>query len=61
MSLDVNYNNPARARILSLKDVDAPYHGSNSKLSAYERKNTDKLALKNGETNEFVPMHNHRF
>ena len=61
MSLDINYNNPARARIVSLKDVDAPYHGSNSKLSAYERKNTNKLALQNGETDEFAHMQNHRF
>ena len=54
MSLDINYNNPAKARIMSLKDVDAPYHGSNSKLSAYERRNLNKLASKNDETDELV-------
>ena len=54
MSLDINYNNPAKARIISLKDVDAPYHGSNSKLSAYERRNVNKLASKNDETDELV-------
>ena len=53
MSLDINYNNPGRARIVSLKDVDAPYHGSNNNLSYYERKNTSRLAIKHGETDEF--------
>ena len=52
MSLDINYNNPAKARIVSLKDVDAPYHGSNVNLSNYERKNSRKLAEKNGEDDE---------
>ena len=53
MSLDINYNNPGRPRIVSLKDVDAPYHGSNNNLSNFERYNANKLALKNGETDEF--------
>ena len=53
MSLDVNFNNPAKARILSLKDVDAPYHGSNPNLSNFERKNINKLAIKNREADEF--------
>lgn len=53
MSLDVNYNNPGRPRMVSLKDVDAPYHGSNNNLSNFERRNTNKLAIKNGETDEF--------
>ena len=61
MSLDINYNNPARARIVSLKDVDAPYHGSNSRLSSYERKNTDKLAMKNRETDELELIQRRRF
>ena len=53
MSLDINYNNPAKARILSLKDVDAPYHGSNPNLSNFERRNINKLAIKNREADEF--------
>ena len=52
MSLDINYNNPAKARIVSLKDVDAPYHGSNSNLSNFERRNVNKLADKHGENDE---------
>ena len=52
MSLDINYNNPAKARIISLKDVNAPYHGSNINLSNFERKNSRKLAAKNGEDDE---------
>ncbi len=52
MSLDINYNNPAKPRMVSLKDVDAPYHGSNRDLSKFERKNTRKLAIKNGEIDE---------
>ncbi|MBQ9026691.1 MAG: MBL fold metallo-hydrolase [Methanobrevibacter sp.] len=56
MSLDINFNNPARARIVSLKDVDAPFHGSNNNLSRFERKNANKLAIKHGETDEFAQM-----
>lgn len=52
MSLDINYNNPAKARIVSLKDVDAPYHGANSNLSNFERRNINKLANKNRESDE---------
>ena len=54
MSLDINYNNPARARISSLKDVDAPYHGSNSNISSFERSNENKLASRHGENDELV-------
>lgn len=60
LSLDINYNNPARARIVSLKDVDAPYHGSNSNLSRFERKNASKLAAKNGESDEFTMIRRKR-
>ena len=61
MSLDVNFNNPAKARIISLKDVDAPYHGSNKNLSSFERRNTNKLAMKHGETDEFSRIRKHRY
>ena len=60
MSLDINYNNPANARIVSLKDVDAPYHGSNSKLSNFERKNINKLANKNRENDELYILKRNR-
>ena len=60
MSLDINFNNPAKARIVSLKDVEAPYHGSNVKLSNFERKNTNKLAMKHGETDEFAQIRGYR-
>ena len=60
MSLDINFNNPAKARIVSLKDVDAPYHGSNAKLSNFERKNANKLAMKHGETDEFAQIRGYR-
>lgn len=61
MSLDVNYNNPAKARIVSLKDVNAPYHGSNVNLSKFERKNTNKLAIKHGETDELSQIRRRRY
>ena len=61
MSLDVNYNNPARARIVSLKDVDARVHGSYNNLSAYERTNTNNLALKNGEVDELAKFRKRRY
>ena len=57
LSLDINFNNPGRPRLVSLKDVDAPYHGSNNNLSRFERVNTDKLAIKNGETDEIPPKY----
>ena len=31
---NINFNNPGRPRLVSLKDVDAPYHGSNNNLSS---------------------------
>ena len=61
MSLDINYNNPARARIVSLKDVDAPYHGSNSNLSRFERKNSGKLASRHGENDELALIRRKRY
>ena len=61
MSLDINYNNPAKARIVSLKDVNAPHHGANSNLSSFERKNTNKLAIKHGEIDEFAKIRKHRY
>jgi len=53
MSLDINFRHPGRTRIVSLKDVDAPYHGSNKNLSNFERRHTKKLAIRNNETDEF--------
>ncbi|MCR5026877.1 MAG: MBL fold metallo-hydrolase [Methanobrevibacter sp.] len=57
LSLDINFNNPGRPRLTSLKDVDAPYHGSNNNLSRFERKNTNKLAIKHGEIDEIPPAY----
>jgi ribonuclease BN (tRNA processing enzyme) len=61
MSLDINYNNPAKARIVSLKDVDAPYHGANSNLSNFERRNVNKLADKNRESDEVELIKRYRY
>ncbi len=47
MSLNVNFKNPERSRIFTLKDVNNPNHSSIRKLSNFERKHATNLSLKN--------------
>lgn len=52
LSFNVNYNNPKRFRLISLKDVDSPSHSTNHKMFNNERKNSYQLAFKHNEFDE---------
>jgi phosphoribosyl 1,2-cyclic phosphodiesterase len=53
LSFNVNFNNPKRFRLVSLKDVDSPLHSTNRRISSRERKNIQQLSSKNNEFDEF--------
>ena len=53
LSFNVNYNNPKRFRLISLKDVDSPVHNANRRLSSRERRNVYQASIKNKEFDEF--------
>ena len=52
LSFNVNYNNPKRFRLISLKDVDSPSHSTNHKLFNSERRNSYQTAFKHNEFDE---------
>ncbi|WP_407374582.1 MBL fold metallo-hydrolase [Methanobrevibacter sp.] len=52
LSFNVNYNNPKRFRLISLKDVNSPSHSVNHKLFNNERRNSYQTAFKNHEFDE---------
>ena len=52
LSFNVNYNNPKRFRLISLKDVQSSIHSTYHTLYDSERKNTYQLAFKNKEFDE---------
>ena len=52
LSFNVNYNNPRRFRLISLKDVNSPSHSTNHKMFNAERKNSYQLAFKHNEFDE---------
>ena len=52
LSFNVNYNNPKRFRLISLKDVDSPIHSTNRRLTSRERRNSYNASLKNKEFGE---------
>lgn len=56
LSFNVNYNNPKRFRLISLKDVNSPSHSTNHKLFNNERRNTYQAAFKNQEFDELSFM-----
>ena len=53
LSFNVNFNNPKRFRIISLKDIDSPIHSTNRRISNRERKNIHQSFLKHQEFDEF--------
>ena len=55
LSFNVNYNNPKRFRLISLKDVQSPVHSTNHSSYRHERKNTYDLAYKHKEFDE-IPL-----
>ena len=52
LSFNVNYNNPKRFRLISLKDVQSSMHSTSHSLYENERKNSYQLAFKNNEFDE---------
>ncbi len=52
LSFNVNYNNPKRFRLISLKDVQSSVHSTYHTLYDSERKNSYNLAFKNKEFDE---------
>ena len=59
LSFNVNYNNPRRFRLISLKDVESPSHGTTHKMFKNERRNSYQLAFKNNEFDEVSFMKKH--
>ena len=52
LSFNVNYNNPKRFRLISLKDVQSSIHSTSHSLYENERKNSYQLAFKHNEFDE---------
>lgn len=59
LSFNVNYNNPKRFRLISLKDVESSAHSTSHKLFNNERRNTYQIAFKNNEFDEVSFMKKH--
>ena len=53
LSFNVNYNNPKRFRLNSLKDVQSSIHSTSHTLYENERRNSYQLAFKHKEFDEF--------
>ena len=54
LSFNVNYNNPKRFRLISLKDVQSSVHSTSHTLYENERKNSYQLAFKHKEFDELT-------
>ena len=52
LSFNVNYNNPKRFRLISLKDVQSSVHSTSHSMYESERKNSYQMAFKNNEFDE---------
>ena len=52
LSFNVNYNNPRKFRLISLKDVQSSIHSTSHALYENERKNSYNLAFKHKEFDE---------
>ncbi len=60
LSFNVNYNNPKRFRLISLKDVESSVHSTHHKLYNSERKNSYRMAFENNEFDEFSILRNNK-
>ena len=56
LSFNVNYNNPKRFRLISLKDTQSSIHSTSHALYESERKNSYQLAFKHNEFDELSMM-----
>ena len=52
LTFNVNYKNPRKFKLISLRDVQADVHSSNHTLHQNERRNSYNLAFKNREFDE---------
>jgi phosphoribosyl 1,2-cyclic phosphodiesterase len=52
LSFNVNYNNPKRFRLISLKDTQSSLHSTSHSLYESEKKNSYQLAFKHNEFDE---------
>ena len=52
LSFNVNYNNPKKFRLISLKDVQSSIHSTSHTLYENEKKNSYQLAFKHNEFDE---------
>lgn len=52
LSFNVNYNNPRRFRLISLKDVESSAHSNSHKLFNNERRNSYQQSFQNNEFDE---------
>ena len=59
LSFNVNFNNPKRFRLISLKDTQSSLHSTDHTLYYSERKNTRDLAFKNKEFDELSLVKKH--
>lgn len=56
LSFNVNYNNPRRFRLISLKDVESAVHSTSHKLYNNEKRNSYQMAFQNNEFDEFTML-----
>ena len=54
LSFNVNYNNPKRFRLISLKDTQSSIHSTSHALFENERKNSYQLSFKHNEFDEVL-------
>ncbi len=60
LSFNVNYNNPKRFRLISLKDVDSTVHSTSHKMFKNERRNAYQQSVKNNEFDELSILKKHQ-
>ena len=58
LSFNVNYNNPKRFRLISLKDVQSSVHSTSHNLYDSEKRNSYQLAFKHQEFDELAMVKN---
>ena len=58
LSFNVNYNNPKRFRLISLKDVESSMHSTSHSLYNSERRNSYQTAFKHKEFDEVSILKN---
>lgn len=60
LSFNINYNNPRKFRLISLKDVESSLHSTSHSLYESERRNSYQTAFKHKEFDEVSILRNSR-